>query len=900
MDFATGEPVGFATVSVTDSLAGGKVLAYAQTDANGVAKLNSLPDGRYSVKAEIMGYAAKSINVMLPRAEILGIRMKQSTETLDAAEVSAAGNEVVIKKDTIEYNPGAYLTTENDQLEELLKKLPGVDVDESGKITVNGETVSKITIDGKTFFLNDPKLATKNIPAKMVKKIKVIEKKSEQAEFTGIDDGERETVIDLSLDDENLGRGIFGKVMAGAGYDLQSSGDQDGRWQSSAFIGQFTRKRQLSGVLNANNTNNRAATNLSGKSSDSSDGNGISTSYMAGANGVWNLFSGDMSAGGNYVFDADRNLNQRSTERTTYLQKKQLLYSSDVTNTDNTYGHRLGGKLEHKFSPGTSVIFEPQFRFGTGNSTENTVFSTLSQEQDSERKTNEGYRTNAGKSKNWAADGYALLRHRLGIPGRTLSFNLKYNFSESSTDGMNVSLTTTFRKNGTQKDSLIDQTYRRHSARAGLSGRLSYTEPIGAGFYVEGNYTYSWSRSTSYKKSYDSDGTYNARYSNDIENISSNHRVGLNVRYQHEKTKVQAGLAVVPVHTHNETVRKGKPFSLNTNVVNYSPQFSFMMDPSEKVSVRLSYFGNSRQPSSTQLIPAPDISNPLNISMGNPYLLPTFENSLNSSLRLSDRKKFYSLNARLKFGYTMRPIVNALWYDTGGVQYTMPVNGPLSWNANTTVTYNTRIAKSNFSVYNYFYASYNTHASYVGSSGINLTSYYVSKEFDFEKFHEDYKDLTSSADFTENRIWNMGITERLRLTYRAKNLEVQSGIRGRVNKSWYTIVKKKNTAAMWNNAATLSLTYNWRSTGISMDTQYDYRWYAGYTTPHDDEHIWNVRISKLLFNKKMTLALQGYDLLEQAKALSVSDSSNQHREVYSKTLGRYVICSLTWRFQHRR
>lgn len=141
--------------------------------------------------------------------------MDPDKQVLDAASVSATGNPIVIKKDTIEYNATSFKTTDNDMLEDLLKKLPGVEVGSDGSVTANGQTISKITIDGKTFFLDDPQLASKNIPAKIVDKVKVVQKKSDQAQFTGIDDGQEETVIDLSIQ-KGMMNGVFGNVMAGA------------------------------------------------------------------------------------------------------------------------------------------------------------------------------------------------------------------------------------------------------------------------------------------------------------------------------------------------------------------------------------------------------------------------------------------------------------------------------------------------------------------------------------------------------------------------------------------------------------------------------------------------------------------------------------------------------------
>ena len=196
-DDASGEPVGFATVSLVPEKGQTK---YTLSDGEGNALLDKVRNGKYTLKAEIMGYKTYETSLDVKENLDLGIvKMTLDREVLDAASVTATGNPIIIKKDTVEYNASSFKISDDNMLVDLLKKLPGIEVAEDGTITSNGETISKITIAGKTFFLDDPQLASQNIPAKLVEKVKVIKKKSEQAEFTGIDDGEEETVIDLSV-----------------------------------------------------------------------------------------------------------------------------------------------------------------------------------------------------------------------------------------------------------------------------------------------------------------------------------------------------------------------------------------------------------------------------------------------------------------------------------------------------------------------------------------------------------------------------------------------------------------------------------------------------------------------------------------------------------------------------
>ena len=258
-DSSSGEPLGYATVSLTKAGAS-SAFKYALTSDQGKAVLEKVAAGTYTFKAELLGYKTFTKEITVKDDLNLGtIKVDPDKQVLNAASVSATGNPIVIKKDTVEYNASSFKTTDNDVLEDLLKKLPGVEVSEDGSVTANGQTISKITIDGKTFFLDDPQLASKNIPAKIVDKVKVVQKKSDQAQFTGIDDGQEETVIDLSIQ-KGMMNGLFGNVMAGGGHDwLEKSSSEladngDWRYQGAAFVGRFTEKSQISVILNANNS----------------------------------------------------------------------------------------------------------------------------------------------------------------------------------------------------------------------------------------------------------------------------------------------------------------------------------------------------------------------------------------------------------------------------------------------------------------------------------------------------------------------------------------------------------------------------------------------------------------------------------------------------------------------
>ncbi len=923
IDAKTSAPVAFATASVT--VKGETAPAkYVLTDSEGTAVLTKLKKGTYIFKADLMGYRPYQQEIAVEKNMDLGqIKMEEDAEVLDAARITDVGNPIVVKKDTIEYTATSFKTSDNDMLEELLKKLPGVEVEADGTITANGETIKKITIDGKTFFLDDPQLASKNIPAKLIEKVKVVEKKSEQAQFTGIDDGEEETVIDLSMK-PGMMQGWFGNVMGGGGHDVPGPGSDmnDWRYQGAAMMGRFTEKSQISIILNGNNTNNRGFNDMAGSMDMGMRGggmgrgmggwgrsNGITTSWMGGLNGAFDLLDDKMELGGNYLYSGMINDVIEESSKITYLDDgSRLLYDKDGMSRSKYMGHRFGVRLEHKFTENTSIIFEPQFNFGNGDYNQFSDFQTDTEAGDVREATNKGKTSNLGSYDHWSASGFFLFRQRIGKPGRTISANVRYNFRGSDSYGFNRSLTTVNPEAEGEENEIINQRYIQDNSNMSLSGRVVYTEPLTKHLFLEANYQYSWNKNVSGKKTFnsgndmiedglpvysDSEEQPDSRYSNDILNRAITQRAGLNISWQKDKFRAQIGASANPTDTYNETTGHDE---YRSKVVNWSPQAMLNYEFNDNTNIRFFYFGRSSQPSTSQLMPVPDNSNPLNISLGNPNLDPYFNHNIRGMFGYTNKKTFTSVHARFGASLVEDAITNAQWYDKAGVQYSIPVNGPGTGSADMRVMVNSPFGKTGLSIFSMTFARYNQSTSYIGKGTLDTDLYYDADEasFDYGLFNRDFPNLGESDMFVTNKIQTMSFTQRLRLTYRNDFVELTAGGRTRMNKSWYTI-ENAQTNPTWNNQIDASM--NWTIPGgINLMADVDYNWYNGYTTPQEDEVILNAEITKLLFKEKFTLAVKAYDILGQSKNLSVSDASNYHQETRNNTLGRYIIVSLTYRF----
>ncbi len=936
-DASNGAPIEFATISVTSDKGG--TPKYSLTDTEGAGTIDKVKKGSYTFKAEIMGYITAEKKVTVEKDLDLGtLKLELDSKVLDAASVSAVGNPIIIKKDTVEYNASSFKISDDNMLVDLLKKLPGIEVSEDGTITSNGETISKITIAGKTFFLDDPQLASQNIPAKLVEKVKVVKKKSEQAEFTGIDDGEEETVIDLSVR-PGMMNGVFGNAMAGGGHDLPSKEGavDDWRWQGALMAGKFTDKSQLSVIANANNTNNRGFNDLAGSMMNSMMGggggmgrrgggwgnsNGIITSWMGGVNGNWDLFGDKMELGGNYLYNGSITDVAETTYKETYLADGTTLISNtDGSSHRYTDGHRFGMRLEHKFSENTSILFQPQFNFGRGNYIQQSVFDTETELADGTRsKTNDGFTLNTGNNNSMQTRGFFLFRQRLGMPGRTISANIDWNVSKNNLDGNNRSLTNnSYDDSGTVLEyDAVNQRIHQKSNSESVGSRIVYTEPLGGNFYFEGSYTARYSQSTTLKDVYDSaDGylltlegmeyipadpeNFNDTYSNSILNRAVTQNGGAAFMYQKDKARAQLGVSVIHTNTHNET--KGyDPY--DDKRLNWAPRAMVFYDFNDNANIRLFYWGRSAQPSTTQLLPVMDNSNPLAMSLGNPNLAPYFNHGLRSDLEYSNKQTFFTARLHLEGDFTQNPIVSALWYDNSGVQYSVPVNGKDSYDASVRLMVNVPIAKSNFSVSNITRASFASSSSYVGSA-MDMSGYFKNEseaavtggsvgDFNYDKFFADYPDLDSASEFSPNTTSTLTLMERVRATYRSDDLEIMLSGRTRFNKSWYSLGTTLDPT--WANQVRTSFKWTPGNKGFEISTEGNYNWYLGYTTDQPSEFVWNASISQQVFKRKGTISLKAYDILDQAKNLTVADTANYHQEVRNNTLGRYIILSFTLRF----
>ena len=870
LDSLTNAPIEFATLHAK-YIGDQQPRKYALSDSAGVVVLQGLPVGRATITFEYMGYRSKKFTYDIKKGanEYGKLLVSEDNNVLDAVVVSAAANQMVIKKDTIEYNASSFKINDTDMLEELIKKLPGVEIDESGNITANGTTINKVMIDGKEFFLDDPNLATKNIPAKIVEKVRVVERKSEQAQFTGIDDGDEETVLDLGIK-AGMMQGWFGNVGGGLGSPMQGASDL--KYEGAAMIGRFTDKSQISIIANGNNTNNRGFSDVAGnmmggmRGGGGWMGRGITTSWMGGVNANKNLKQENSDIQGNLMYSGSDRLIEETKDRTTMLSEDKNLYSHE-SGYDKTYsdGYRFGGEWDMKLSKNVSFLLRPSVNIGKGDYESFNEFNTRTNADS----TNRGYSRDYGQNHNESVGTMMLWRFKFNKPGRTMSLNARYNYSNNESDGYNYSETHYFKDNVIDSTAIIDQNVLRKERSNNINARLSYIEPLGKNFFVEGSYRYSYKKTNSDKNTYSmgADGRYTVpdpTYSANYENTFITQQAELNFMKQEEKYNITIGGSLQPSAT--KSVGEGRDTSYS--VVNFSPAARIDYRFSDDKFLRVRYRGRTSQPSINQLMPVNDNSDPLKITVGNQNLKPEFSHSLSTEYRTNNRRNFSFFSVGADFSYTQDDIVAKKYYTDEGVMVSTYENTDKGvYSASGRIMVNTPIARSNFSINSFTMVRYNNGVSYVMETG----------------------------NWAENVTTNLNISEMLRLTYRNDWAEVIVGGRVNYRNAWYTVSSMEDVST-WTNSINGSVNFTIPG-GVNLRSDVNHTFYIGYDEGYNEPTtVWNAEISKTLFKNAATLKFKVYDILNQARNTSVTTTENYIQNVTNNTLGQYFMVTLTWRF----
>ena len=843
------------------------------TNEKGTFSVDAPSSGTYKMKISSLGYQSIEREVTLRRNEHqdMGLLL-MSAESIVLRETVITGRaaQVIVRKDTIVYNPEAFRTPEGSAIEELIKRIPGADVDEDGNITINGKEVKKILLDGKEFMLGDVETALKNIPVSIIQNLKFYDQQSDQARITGIDDGEKETVLDFSIK-KGMNRGYMTNLDIAGGtkhrYASRGMGSSFTDKVRFVLLGNFNNKEENAGWWNRRGLNARK---MLGTNLNYDDG----TKFKFDASIRWNHRDGDnqtVNASENFYSETSRTFSNSAT--------------SNFTRSNNWWGNI---RAEWKPDSLTNILLRANGSYGTNDATNESSSGTFDADPylyvadplaafDNPPADllphivnhNQSASLTYGENKN--AWGMLQFYRRLNPKGRNIVVRLEGNAGNSQNENVSDNEVHLFLvKNQAGQDSTY-YTARYNTTPSDNSGYVvstTYSEPLWKGAHLQFNYELRYSQNKSDRQTYDfshlpvnpfagitpeyrewdpwlstvydrMDDYLDRNLSRYSEYKNYTHNLRVTLRHKVEKYDYNIGFLVQPQHSNFIQDYRGVYVDTIRNVTNLTPTFDFHYKFSDQSNLWIHYRGDTRQPEMTQLLDITDDSNPLYITQGNPGLKPQFTNSLNAYYNNYIVRYKRSIVVYVNYRHIRNSISNMVRYNPeSGGSISRPENINGNWNINGGFTFNTAIdSTAHWNVGTDTRMRYNNYVSYVAQQ---------------------------QADAQENTTRTINLNERLTAGYRNDWLEIS--LDGRVNYQ-----HSRNELQPTANLDTWQFDYGGQFLvrlpwDLELSSNLHERSRRGYNDPsmNTNELIWNGQLSKsFLRNKSLIVALNFYDLLGQ-------------------------------------
>jgi hypothetical protein len=856
------------------------LLGGTATDNNGTFTLKNITVGNYVLQISFLGYnnetrVVRVIGSAKPVFNLGDISLSENSVMLKEATVVGKITEMVVKEDTIEYNPEAFKMQPGAVVEDLLKRINGVEIDSEGKITVAGKEVKKVYVDGKQFFGNDPTMATKNITTDIIDKIQVVDKKSDLALLTGIDDGESETVINLTIK-KGMKKGWMINAEGGLGHEVMES-DNGTRYQSRAMVNRFLNDSQISFIENANNINERGSRDwgsgfgqqMGRRGGGMSAGNGITTSDVFGTNFATEL-SKKLKIGGSAMYNHFNTDAKTRSSTQKLFQDSTSFINSTGKNINNSNNLNVQMKMEYAPDSSWTFVFSPSFSYNKSHSESESTSSTLAGEVRDSINSKTG--TYISDADGISLSGQLDVAYQFKKKGRRLSMSLSGGYNNSDGIAYNVSQMIFQRADSISN---LDQQINNSSESKNYRLYASYMEPLRTNRFLQLSYSISRNITQSDKMTYSNDGSgiYNVldtAYSKSLSNNFINQQLGLSFRATETTYSYTIGVDLQPAYSKSKSYVEDKVnFGKERNVMNYSPNLNYTYRFDKQKNLRIDYRGRTSQPSITQLDPTPDNSNPLNIKLGNPDLLPTYSNNISARYNDYNREAMRSIMATIQGGFVVNDIINKSTYDANtGAQTTRPVNENGNWNMNAGLMVNTPIGKSKFQVNTFSNASFNNGIGYIS---------------------------LGKGDIERNISQTLSLNENLGLSYR--NDFIYAQIRGNIR---YSKVDNSVSARKGQENLSYGSSFNTQiylpySFTIASDLRYTGQ--SGLSTGYNkNETMWNAEISKQILNKKGTIRFKLNDILRQQLNINRTVSSIEITDTQYNTLTSYYMISFNYRF----
>ena len=668
------------------------VLLYSLPDSTFITGVSCTEDGdfivegleakEYLIKASYIGYENGERKIKLDSLhkdlKIKPLRLSPDKVMLEEVKILASATPLVVKEDTLVYNPEAFRVTDGAMIEDLVKKLPGAELSSDGKLVINGKEIKKILVDGKEFFSNDPQFSLKNLPANLIEEIKTYDKKSETAELTGVDDDNDETVLDLKVK-KGMKNGWVGTIQGGGGADIRK--DPDFRYEANANMNRFTDTDNLAIVGSINNTN-------------SSDGNGRNVSSNSG-NGITR--SGNLGA----TFSREKNEKYEFGGNVQYKNNKNEAIKKSIKENFHTYGssykhdnstseklqNTLSSNLKMKWKPNknTTIIFRPDISYSRNNSNSSGTTENLNEFQ-----IRNNYKNSEKKNiaDNFKVNGTLRYVQKFEKKGRSFSFNSGITYTTSPSEQWSNTETDFYFDDDDVIDSTLISSLYTDKRSNGLTYYLegAYTEPVFKNHSLQIKYRFQQRTAESYSLVYDEmdENTYLDSLSSEVENDYKTHIAEANLQGRHTKVNYNIGIAFQPQisKTHNLIgPNVGRDFE--QTVFNFSPNLNFRYKFDKKSNLSFRYRGQSSAPNVEDLQMVIDESDPLDLKYGNPDLKPSYSNNITFQYKKYSSESQRSVMANATFKNTLNAISNQIIYDKyTGVQESYKVNVNGNWGIN--------------------------------------------------------------------------------------------------------------------------------------------------------------------------------------------------------------------------
>lgn len=880
IDASTKEALPEASVRILN-LKDSSYVKGAASDIDGRFSLAGIPSGKYIFEANYIGYSPTYKNITVGKAtlDMGNVEVKESSILLKEATVTAIKTPIKVMEDTIEFNADSYKTQPNAVVEDLLKRLPGVEIDSDGKITSNGKEVTKILVDGKEFFSDDPKVASKNLPVNMVDKLQVVDRKSDLARMTGVDDGEEETVINLTVK-KGMKNGWFGTVEAGYGTDK--------RYQEAMNINRFMNENQFTIIGNANNTNDLGFT----------DGNGNRFRRFGGAQGInesqqfginFNVGNKEiLRVGGDLMYShTDRNAYQRRLRQ--YTQPGNENTESSTTNSRDR-GHSLRGDFRVEWKPDSfnALDFRPNFSYNLNKSRNNVNGRTYNGENNIAITRSDT--ENSGHS--FEFGGRLIYNHNFKAKrGRSFSVHVNYRLSNVHEDENSFSWNEFAQLESVEA---YDQLLQNHTWSNNIGGRLSWTEPIGNvknGNFLQFSYRMNFRWNNADNEVYDHPVIYepedpmnpqidysvlqfNEELSNKYRNDFFSQDINVGYKKVTKDFNFDGGLSFVPSMSRSVNLLSEEKTIPTRWVWNYAPYMRMRFKMSKSRSINMFYRGRSSQPSMKQLQPVADMSDPMNIIQGNPALDPTFTHYINMRFQDFNMESQRSIMAMADIQVAQNSIVSRSDYNpetSARVTSYENVNGVWSGRLMNMISFPFRNRAWTFN---------------------NMTFLNYQQQIGFSSIRNNGEASEPLRNRTRTVMW--AITPGI--AFRPDNLELELRPNYRLQYSHASIATTQ-ASTIHNYGGMFNATY-YTPIGIVLASDVRYTASTGYSAGYDTKTwMWNASISyQFLKNKQATIAAKAYDLLNQQSNIRRTINANYTDDLEYNSLTRYFMFSFTYRF----